>query len=64
MLNCVGCEWIFEDKISGIKFDRLGLKKLFRILLVGDMLVVWKLDRLGCSMWYFVMLIEELFVNL
>ncbi|HIH9072235.1 TPA: recombinase family protein [Escherichia coli] len=46
-LNCAGCELIFEDKISGTKSDRPGLKKLLRTLSAGDTLVVWKLDRLG-----------------
>ncbi|HBB1428306.1 TPA: recombinase family protein [Escherichia coli] len=45
-LNCAGCERIFEDKISGTKSDRPGLKKLLRTLSAGDTLVVWKLDRL------------------
>ncbi|WP_077738362.1 recombinase family protein [Escherichia coli] len=49
-LNCVGCELIFEDKISGTKSERPGLKKLLRTLSAGDTLVVWKLDRLGRSM--------------
>ena len=31
-LNCAGCELIFEDKISGTKSDRPGLKKLLRTL--------------------------------
>lgn len=59
-LNCAGCERIFEDKISGTKSDRLGLKKLLRTLSAGDTLVVWKLDRLGRSMRHLVTLIEEL----
>lgn len=49
-LNCAGCERFFEDKISGTKSDRPGLKKLLRTLSAGDTLVVWKLDRLGRSM--------------
>ncbi len=59
-LNCAGCERIFEDKISGTKSDRPGLKKLLRTLSAGDTLVVWKLDRLGRSMRHLVTLIEEL----
>ncbi|WP_224654113.1 recombinase family protein, partial [Escherichia coli] len=31
-LECAGCELIFEDKISGTKSDRPGLKKLLRTL--------------------------------
>ncbi len=31
-LNCAGCELIFEDKISGTKSARPGLKKLLRTL--------------------------------
>ena len=46
-LECAGCELIFEDKISGTKSDRPGLKKLLRTLSEGDTLVVWKLDRLA-----------------
>lgn len=59
-LNCAGCELIFEDKISGTKSERPGLKKLLRTLSEGDTLVVWKLDRLGRSMRHLVVLVEEL----
>nr|WP_244574735.1 recombinase family protein [Escherichia coli] len=46
-LECAGCERIFEDKISGTKSDRPGLKKLLRTLSEGDTLVVWKLDNVS-----------------
>ncbi|ENA6785518.1 recombinase family protein [Escherichia coli] len=59
-LNCAGCELIFEDKISGTKSARPGLKKLLRTLSEGDTLVVWKLNRLGRSMKHLITLIEEL----
>ncbi len=41
-LESAGCERIFEDKISGTKSDRPGLKKLLRTLSAGDTLAVWK----------------------
>lgn len=59
-LECAGCELISEDKLSGKTADRPGLKKIIRMLSVGDTLVVWKLDRLGRSMRHLVSLIEEL----
>ncbi|ATI62774.1 recombinase family protein [Edwardsiella tarda] len=59
-LECAGCELIFEDKISGTKAERPGLKRLLRTLTEGDTLVVWKLDRLGRSMRHLVILVEDL----
>lgn len=59
-LESAGCEQIFEDKISGTKAERPGLKRLLKTLQEGDTLVVWKLDRLGRSMRHLVILIEEL----
>ncbi|MEO3990245.1 recombinase family protein [Pseudocitrobacter cyperus] len=59
-LLCAGCEQIFEDKISGTKAQRPGLRKALRSMKAGDTLVVWKLDRLGRSMRNLVLLIEEL----
>lgn len=59
-LESAGCVQIFEDKISGTKAERPGLKRLLRTLSEGDTLVVWKLDRLGRSMRHLVTMIEEL----
>ncbi len=59
-LECAGCELIFEDKISGKTSERPGLKRVLKTLGKGDTLVVWKLDRLGCSMRHLVLLVEEL----
>lgn len=59
-LESAGCEQIFEDKISGTKAERPGLKRLLRTLSKGDTLVVWKLERLGRSMRHLVTMIEEL----
>lgn len=59
-LERAGCEQIFEEKMSGTVANRPALKKLLRTLNEGDTLVVWKLDRLGCSMRNLVLLVDEL----
>lgn len=59
-LVCAECEQIFEDKISGTKVVRPGLKQALKRLQKGDTLVVWKLDRLGRSVKHLVLLISEL----
>jgi DNA invertase Pin-like site-specific DNA recombinase len=49
-LKAAGCAQIFEDRISGAAFTRAGLDQILALLKPGDVLVVWKLDRLGRSM--------------
>ena len=41
---------LFEDKASGARDDRPGLKSCLDYVKAGDTLVVWKLDRLGRSL--------------
>jgi DNA invertase Pin-like site-specific DNA recombinase len=41
---------LFEDRGSGSKTDRPGLRDCLDYLKPGDTLVVWKLDRLGRSL--------------
>ena len=43
------CDKIYEDKASGTKGSREGLKLALDVLRENDILVVWKLDRVGCS---------------
>jgi DNA invertase Pin-like site-specific DNA recombinase len=50
-LKATGCSAIFSDQgLSGADFHRPGLRKVLRHLQDGDMLVVWRLDRLGRSL--------------
>ena len=51
---------IFMDKLSGAKIDRPGLAKCLSTLQSGDILVVWRLDRLGRSMRRLITLVEDL----
>ncbi|MEU7054734.1 recombinase family protein [Streptomyces sp. NPDC046197] len=44
-----GCARIFEDKASGKNADRAGLLAALDYMREGDILTVWKLDRLGRS---------------
>ncbi len=46
-LKKAGCEKIFSDKSSGAKMERQGLAEACSYLRKDDILVVWKLDRLG-----------------
>lgn len=57
-----GCseEFIFIDKVSGAKADRPGLQQCLEELQHGDVLLVWRLDRLGRSMTHLVSLIDTL----
>ena len=38
---------VYHDFASGVRDDRPGLDSCVRALRTGDVLVVWKLDRLG-----------------
>lgn len=49
-LKQVGCSHICEDRISGAKYDRPGLKEALKYARDGDTLVVWRLDRLSRSL--------------
>jgi len=46
-LKKAGCGKVFEDSLSGAKIERTGLEEALKFVRTGDVLVVWKLDRLG-----------------
>ena len=49
-LRKAGCERMFQDTASGAKADRPGLAAALAYLRDGDVLAVWRLDRLGRSL--------------
>ena len=51
---------IFKDKLSGARCDRPGLAKCLDRSRDGDVLVVWRLDRLGRSMQHLITIVEDL----
>jgi DNA invertase Pin-like site-specific DNA recombinase len=54
-----GCEKIFQEKASGAQRDRLELKAALSYMREGDILVVWKLDRLARSMKQLIETVED-----
>lgn len=56
----VDARHLFEDRISGAKDDRAGLTKALEFVRPGDVLVVWKLDRLGRSLSHLLAIVTSL----
>lgn len=58
-LTQVGCERIYEDTVSGAQAEREGLTSLINALRPGDIVVIWRLDRLGRSLKNLLQLVER-----
>ncbi len=59
-LEKAGCEETFHEKITGKSKERPELNLCFKTLRKGDVLVVWKLDRLARSLKDLVEILSEL----
>jgi DNA invertase Pin-like site-specific DNA recombinase len=59
-LKAAGCERIYLEKASGGRWDRPELHRLLDQLRKGDVLVVWKLDRMSRSLRDVLILMERL----
>ena len=55
-----GCDRIFTDTTSGSTTDRQGLEDALSQLRKGDVLIVWRLDRLGRSLKHLIETITAL----
>jgi DNA invertase Pin-like site-specific DNA recombinase len=55
-----GCTRLFEEKASGGRWDRPELHRLLDHLRPGDVVVVWKLDRLSRSLKDLLHIIEKI----
>ena len=54
---------LFEDRASGSRDDRSGLVSALKFVRAGDVLVVWKLDRLGRSLTHLLSIVNTLKQN-
>ena len=59
-LKTAGCERIFQEKASGGRWNRPELHSLLGQLRMGDVLIVWKLDRLSRSLKDVLTLMEKI----
>lgn len=59
-LKRANCEKIFQDVSSGAKTERKGLDEALEFARNGDVLVVWKLDRLGRSLKHLIQIVNDL----
>jgi len=59
-LAAAGRGKVFEDRASGARADRTGLQAALDYVRDGEVLVVWKLDRLGRSLPHLIETIAEL----
>src|SRR5438105_1817609 len=59
-LEKIGCTKIFTDIISGAKAERKGLQEALAYVRAGDILVVWRLDRLGRSLKHLIEVVSNL----
>jgi DNA invertase Pin-like site-specific DNA recombinase len=59
-LQQAGCDKLYREVVSGARTERPGLDQVVDRLRAGDVLVIWKLDRLGRSLKHLVELVNTL----
>lgn len=58
-LKKAGCEKFFSEKISGAKENRKEFESMLSMLRKGDVVVVWRIDRLGRTTLQLIKLMTE-----
>lgn len=58
-LEKAGCKKIYSEQVSGAKIEREKLDEMIKQVRKGDIIIVWKLDRLGRSLRDLVNLISK-----
>ena len=59
-LAAAGCAKVFDDCALGARVDRAGLRSALEYVCDGDVLIVWKLDRLGRSLPHLIETVTSL----
>jgi len=58
-LHAAGCQRVYEERVSGGRWDRPELHRLLDRLAPGDVLTVWKLDRLSRSLKDLLLILDK-----
>ena len=59
-LKKAGCTKVYTEVTNGSRVERPILSKVLEHLRAGDVLVIWKLDRLGRSLKHLIEVVNEL----
>ena len=59
-LRQAGCRQIYEEIVSGARVERPVLQAMLTHLREGDVLMIWKLDRLGRSLRHLIDVVTTL----
>jgi DNA invertase Pin-like site-specific DNA recombinase len=59
-LRAAGCDRIFQETGSGSRTDRPELAKALDMLRSGDVLVIWRFDRIGRSTQHLLGILNDL----
>jgi len=59
-LKKAGCTKVYTEVMNGSRAERPILSKVLEHLRAGDVLVIWKLDRLGRSLKHLIEVVNEL----